>query len=555
MNEKTTKMASKIGMAQLNPIVGAVRQNAEKLLKARADKQVELLVTSELFLAGYPPEDLVQKPSFVAHIRDVAMELVAKTSDGGTALLFGLPYVGDDDGKLYNAVMLADGGKYEVRYKHHLPNYGVFDEQRLFAAGVMPAPVAWRGIKLGLPICEDIWFPDVCAHLKAQGADLLISPNGSPFERGKHARRLHQAQARVQETGLAMIYVNQCGGQDELVFDGGSFVLDAQGAQVVQMPFWEAGVALSTMPADALAPPDIDGREQIYTAAMIGLRDYVEKSGFPHVVLGLSGGIDSALCAALAADALGAERVRAIMLPSRYTSAESLRDAAACAKALGIVLDEMPIIDAVAAVETTLAPIFSAAADTPADATAENIQSRLRGTLLMALSNKFGSMLVTTGNKSEMAVGYATLYGDMNGGYNPIKDIYKTEVFKLAEWRNAHMPTFSFLAEARDVIPQSIITKPPSAELRPDQTDQDSLPPYDVLDAILYALIEEEAHIDTIVSKGYERALVCHIENLLYRSEYKRRQAPPGLKISRRNFGRDRRYPLVNYFRDFKEDA
>ena len=553
MTSKTQTL--KIALAQLNPIVGDLSGNAELLKQARADAAAsgaDIVVASELFLTGYPPEDLVLKRSFLTRAREMVDDLVALTADGGPALIFGAPMI--DGGQLHNSVVAADGGQMAVRHKHHLPNYAVFDEKRLFHAGPLPAPVEMRGVRFGLPICEDIWFGDVCAHLKAEGAELLVSPNGSPFERGKHDKRCAHARARVGETGLPLVYVNQFGGQDELVFDGGSFAMAGNGTIAVQGAVWSSDVivtdwhagegAWACTPQTAAAPPD--DLAQIYQAAMLGLRDYVNKNGFPGVLLGLSGGIDSAICAAMAVDALGADHVHAVMLPSRYTSRSSLDDASACAAALGIRLDTVPIAPPVEAVETVLSDMF---VGTNTDITEENIQSRLRGTLLMAVSNKFGSMVVTTGNKSEVSVGYATLYGDMNGGYNPIKDIYKTEVFKLARWRNDHIPATG-MGPAGVVIPETIIEKPPSAELRPDQKDEDSLPPYDALDDILFCLVEDELSVDEIVARGHAKDVVRRIEHLLYVSEYKRRQAAPGAKIGARNFGRDRRYPITNGFRD-----
>ncbi|MCH1568973.1 MAG: NAD+ synthase [Alphaproteobacteria bacterium] len=543
----------KIALAQLNPTVGAVAANADLLRSIRAASgAADIIVAGELFLTGYPPEDLVLKRAFLSHVADEAAKLVADTAEGGPALVFGLPVA--EDGALYNSVMVADGGEVYVRHKVHLPNYAVFDEKRLFEAGQLPEPVELRGVRVGVPICEDIWFSDVCAHLQTQGAELLLSPNGSPFERGKHAKRVHHASARAIETGLPLIYVNQIGGQDELVFDGASFAVSGSGDVVAQRPAWqpEAHMLSLTGKADGwqvdaaeIAAAD-DDLGDIYAAAMMGLRDYVEKNRFPGVLLGLSGGIDSALCAAMAVDALGADRVHCIMLPSRYTSQASLDDAADCAAALGIKLDDVSIAEPVDAVEGALGGLFKG---TNADLTEENIQSRLRGTLLMAVSNKFGNMVVTTGNKSEVSVGYATLYGDMNGGYNPIKDIYKTEVFALSRWRNENLPVDGLGPQAI-VIPTNIIDKPPSAELRPDQKDEDSLPPYDVLDDILFALVEDELSVDEIIARGHAADTVKRIEHLLYVSEYKRRQAAPGAKIGNRNFGRDRRYPITNGFRD-----
>jgi NAD+ synthase len=544
----------KIALAQLNPTLGAIAANADLLRAVRASaSEADVVLASELFLTGYPPEDLVLKRAFLARVQSEVDQLVKDTADGGPALVFGAPML--ENGQLYNSVVVADGGQMAVRHKHHLPNYAVFDEKRLFAAGPLPKAVELRGVRVGLPICEDIWFEDVCAQLKADGAALLLSPNGSPFERGKQAQRMAHAAARAQQTGLPLVYVNQYGGQDELVFDGASFAVNADGALAEQRPAWAVDTQVLTLhetadgwkiePSGACPKPQ-DELGDIYAAAVLGLRDYVEKNRFPGVLLGLSGGVDSAICAAMAVDALGPERVHCLMLPSRYTSAESLTDAAACAKQLGIRLDDVSIAGPVDSVESALSELFKG---TQADTTEENIQSRLRGTLLMAVSNKFGAMVVTTGNKSEVSVGYATLYGDMNGGYNPIKDIYKTEVFELCRWRNENLPAGA-LGPAGEVIPPAIIDKPPSAELRPDQKDEDSLPPYAQLDDILFALVEDELSFDEIVARGHGAETVQRIEHLLYISEYKRRQAAPGAKIGNRNFGRDRRYPITNGFRD-----
>ncbi|MEZ5840971.1 MAG: NAD+ synthase [Hyphomicrobiales bacterium] len=547
----------RLALAQANPTVGDIAGNAEKARRMRADGArlgADLVVFPELFLAGYPPEDLVRKPAFVAACRAALEALAAETADGGPAMLIGAPFL--DGEKLHNSVALLDGGRIEaVRHKVELPNYGVFDEKRVFDAGPFPGPIGFRGIRLGVPICEDIWVPDVVECLAETGAEILIVPNGSPYWHDKSALRLNVAVARVVESGLPLVYLNQIGGQDELVFDGGSFGLGADRRLAFQMPAFEETVALSVWekgadtvwrpvegPADAL--PDHDAAD--WLACVIGLRDYVDKNRFPGIVLGLSGGIDSAVCAAIAVDALGPSRVHAVMLPFRYTSTESLEDAAACADALGIRYDTVPIGAAVDALEHMLSPLFEQRAP---DITEENLQSRVRGTVLMAISNKFGPMVVTTGNKSEMSVGYATLYGDMNGGFNPIKDLYKTEVFRLAAWRNGNRPA-DVLGPAGVVIPERIITKPPSAELRENQTDQDSLPPYDILDAILERLVEDEKGVEEIIAEGFEAATVQRIEHLLYIAEYKRRQAAPGVKLTRRNFGRDRRYPITNKFRD-----
>jgi NAD+ synthase len=546
----------KIALAQLNPVLGDLAGNADKLRRARAQAAAEgadLVVFTELFITGYPPEDLVRKPAFAAAAR-AAVEAVAKdTADGGPGVIVGT--VWPEDGKLYNAAALLDAGRVQgVRFKVDLPNYGVFDEKRVFDVGPMPGPVNFRGVRLGVPICEDIWREDVCECLQETGSEMLISPNGSPFDWPKPDQRMNVAVARVTETGLPLLYVNQIGGQDELVFDGASFVLNADRSLAVQMPAWEEAMLTVTMqrsnggwscrPGPRAVLEEHDAAA--YHACTLGLRDYVNKNGFPGVVLGLSGGIDSALVAALATDALGAERVHCVMLPYRYTSNVSLSDAAECAKALGVRYDIVPIADPVEGFGKALANMFKGR---PSDITEENIQSRVRGTALMAISNKFGGMVVTTGNKSEMSVGYATIYGDMNGGFNPIKDLYKMEVYRLSRWRNAHVPK-SGKGPGGIVIPENIITRPPTAELRDNQTDQDSLPPYEVLDDILECLVEKEMPLPEIVARGHAPELVKKIERLLYITEYKRRQAAPGVKISARNFGRDRRYPVTNKFRE-----
>ena len=475
------------------------------------------------------------------------------TADGGPALLIGTPWC--EHGKLYNAIALLDGGLIDaVRFKVDLPNYGPFDEKRVFAAGPMPGPINFRGVRIGVPICEDIWTSDVVETLTETGAELLLVSNGSPYEHDKFDVRLNHATARVVESDMPLVYLNQVGGQDELVFDGASFVLNADRTLAVQMAAWEETVVLTTWRRDnegwvCESGPQVtreEGLASIYQAMMLGLRDYVDKNRFPGVVLGLSGGIDSALSIAVAADALGAERVRAVMMPSKYTSQDSLDDAAEIARLLGVSYDIVSIEDAVDAFGGQLAPIF--AGRTP-DTTEENIQSRIRGVLLMAISNKFGPMVLTTGNKSEMSVGYATLYGDMCGGYNVLKDIYKMTVYKLSDWRNQNVPKNAKGPVGR-VIPQRVIDRAPSAELRADQTDQDSLPPYPALDDILESLVEGEMRFEEVVARGHDPAVVKRIEHLLYIAEYKRRQAPPGVKITRRNFGRDRRYPITNGFRD-----
>ncbi len=543
-----------IAMAQLNQHVGDLAGNAARMLEWRTRAMdADLIVYPELQLIGYPPEDLVLKPALAERAAAELEKLAAATGDGGPAMLVGNVFV--IDGKLYNGVALLAGGKVEaVRTKHDLPNYGTFDEKRVFAAGPLPEAVEFKGVKLGIPICEDGWLPDVCGHLAACGAEILISPNGSPYEIDKDDRRLdHVFAARVRETGLPLLYLNRVGGQDELVFDGCSFVLNADGNAVHRLPDWSEELRLTHWrrgeggwycEAGEIAEWQAHPAD-VYSAMIVGLRDYVDTNGFPGVVLGMSGGIDSAICAAIAADALGPDRVWCVMLPSRYTSQESLDDASECAAMIGARIDTIPIAPAVEAFDVMLSGSF---ADRDVDITEENIQSRIRGVTLMALSNKFGYMLLTTGNKSEMSVGYATIYGDMAGGYNPLKDAYKTTVFSIAEWRNANKPRIG-LGREGPVIPRNIIAKPPSAELRPDQKDSDSLPEYDVLDPILHGLVEEELSVDAVAARGFDRATVARIERLLNIAEYKRRQAPPGVKLGSRNFGRDRRYPITNAFR------
>ncbi len=548
--------ALKIALAQINPMVGDIAGNSELVRNARREAAAlgaDLVVFGELVLCGYPPEDLVLKGAFQDAVAGAVAELAAETGDGGPGLLLTVPW--RDEGLLYNAVLLLDGGEIAAaRFKHDLPNYGVFDEKRVFAAGPLPGPINFRGIRLGVPICEDIWTAEVCECLVETGAELLLVPNGSPFEDGKFDLRLNHAVGRVTETGLPLTYVNQVGGQDELVFDGGSFVVNRDCSLAVQMPTFNSGLVVTDWRREGggwvcsegprTAPHE--GLDALYRTITLGLRDYVNKNRFPGVVLGLSGGIDSALSAAVAVDALGSERVWCIMLPSKYSSPHSLADAIACAELLQCRLDKMTIEPAVAAFEGMLSELFKG---TEADITEENIQSRARGMALMAISNKFGHMVLTTGNKSEMSVGYATIYGDMCGGFSVLKDVYKITAFELSHWRNQQKPEDALGPEGR-VIPENTIAKPPSAELRPDQTDEDSLPPYEALDDILRCLVEEEMAFADIVARGHAAETVQRIENLLYLAEYKRRQAPPGVKLTARNFGRDRRYPITNGFRN-----
>ncbi len=544
-----------IALAQLNPVVGDVRANADKARRAWGEaraQDADLVMLPELFIAGYPPEDLVLKPAFQAACRSATEELAGLTANG-PAMLIGTPWV--DEGKLYNAYLLLAGGRVEAsRCKVDLPNCGVFDEKRIFAPGPMPGPVVLRGVRIGIPVCEDIWGADVVECLAETGSEILLVPNGSPYWRDKTDGRLNAAVARVTESGLPLVYLNQVGGQDELVFDGASFVLNADRLLGAQLPAFRESLAMTSWRRDADGWRCVDGpvgtveegEEADYAAIVLGLRDYVEKNRFPGVVLGLSGGIDSALCAAIAADALGPERVRCLMLPYKYTSDASLEDAAAVADALGVAYEIVPIDAAVEGLEHALAPVLAGRRH---DVTEENLQSRARGAMLMAVSNKLGLMLVTTGNKSEMSTGYATLYGDMNGGFNPVKDLYKTEVLRLARWRNTAKPVGG-LGPSGAVMPERVLRKPPSAELRHNQRDTDALPAYEVLDPILERLIEGEQPVADIVAAGFDRETVLHVARLVDGAEYKRRQAAPGVKVTLKNFGRDRRYPITNAFRD-----
>ena len=545
-----------IALAQLNPTVGDIAGNADLVRAARAEAAAagcDLMVTSELVIPGYPPEDLVIRPSFQEACDAAVAALAAETADGGPALLIGSLWV--EDGRVFNAAYLLDGGEIAaVRLKHDLPNYGVFDEKRVFAAGPLPGPVNFRDVRLGVMVCEDMWAPDVTECLEESGAEILVVLNGSPFTHDKWDERLNLAVARVVESGLPLIYVNQLGGQDELVFDGGSFVLNADRTLQARCADWQRAVAVTQWTnagfgwacAGADCSPPTEGLASIYSAMTLGLRDYVEKNRFPGVLIGMSGGIDSALTAAVAVDALGPDRVHCVMMPSPYTSEESLVDAAAAAKLLGVRLDEINIEPAMAAFDTMLAPLFAGA---EADTTEENIQARARGLSLMALSNKTGAMVVSTGNKSEMSVGYATLYGDMCGGFSVLKDVYKMTVFRLCHWRNGNRLAGGLGPDGM-VVPERIITKPPSAELKPDQTDQDTLPPYEELDAILNCLVEKDMGVVATAAAGHDRALVQRIWRMLLGAEYKRRQAPPGVKISQRSFGRDRRYPITDAFKE-----
>jgi NAD+ synthase len=541
----------------MNQRVGDLPGNAAAILEARGRATgADLLLVPELQLTGYPPEDLVLKPGFLRHTAEAAAQLVAATADGGPALAFGSIVV--RDGKTYNAMIVAEGGReLFVTLKRELPNYGTFDEKRVFASGPLPEVFEFRGVRIGLPICEDIWLEDVCEHLAEAGAELLLVANGSPYELDKDDLRQALVNSRVASTGLPMVYLNRVGGQDELAFDGSSFVVNADGELVVQMPDWDEALLLTEWRRSAGRWSCVTRQdyqldpypEDVYHAMMVALRDYVTRNGFPGVILGLSGGIDSALSAAVAVDALGADKVWGVMMPSVYTGSASVEDAKECARLLGCRHDVIPIVPAVDALGGMLEGAF---AGTEPGLAEENIQARLRMVTLMGLSNKFGHMLLTTGNKSEMSVGYATLYGDMAGGYSVLKDSYKTTVFALSRWRNAHRPADA-LGPKGAVMPERVIDKPPSAELRPGQKDEDSLPPYELLDAILAGLVDEEKGVAEVAAEtGADVAVVAEMEKLVLRAEYKRRQAPPGVKIGGRNFGRDRRYPITNAFRTYR---
>ena len=518
-----------ITIVQLNPTVGALKSNCDKIRSVRDSvaKDTDLTIFSEMIVSGYPADDLVLNPHFMDQVEWHVQELVTESKDK-PALLISTPW--RKDGKIFNAsLLISDGEIIHTVFKNHLPNYGVFDEKRVFSKGVMPEPIEFKGTKLGIMICEDMWFSDVAEHLKNQGAEILIIPNGSPYQANIHNIRESKARARIKETNLPLIYVNQVGGQDELVFDGGSFVMDAEGNITHQLArFEEATHNL----ANDLITAVLSQEETIYKALTLGLCDYVQKNNFSGVLIGMSGGIDSALSAVLAVDAIGADKVHCVMMPSPYTSQDSLDDAKECAELLGVTLDTISIEPAMSAYDKMLdAHIDKDNAGT----TFENIQSRARAIILMGLSNANGKMVLSTGNKSEMAVGYATLYGDMCGGFNALKDLYKGQVYALSKWRNTQ----------RLVIPERIITKAPSAELKPDQTDQDTLPPYDILDDILECLIEKNMLPKDI---PHDQETVMRIWKMLDIAEYKRRQSPPGVKITAKAFGRDRRYPMTNGF-------
>lgn len=558
----TENITLRIALAQINPILGDMEYNKSVICKFwdEADTNADLVVFPEMCICGYPPEDLVLKAAFLQASAQYIDKLVTYSATKKSAILISAP-LQLENGRFNCALLIEHGRIIATVLKHHLPNYGVFDEQRIFDSGPLPHPVSFRGMKLGIMICEDMWFSDVASHLKQNGAEILIVPNGSPFSRHHKSRRQAHALNRVKETGLPLIYVNQVGGQDELVFDGSSFALNSKGIIIHQtasfiekleflLPHQWGGSGLDishllehTLPESSLA--------EIYDALILGLRDYISKNSFPGILLGLSGGIDSALSALIAVDALGPERVHCVMMPSQYTSTTSLEDAQTLASSLHCRLSTVSIEGPYNALCENLSPFFDKS--TPGT-TYENIQPRTRGLILMALSNASGDMVLSTGNKSEMAVGYATLYGDMCGGFNVLKDLYKTEVYALSHWRNSNKPLDS-LAPAHACIAPRIIHKAPTAELKPNQTDQDTLPPYSVLDSILELLIENEKSLEDIIALGYDKNTILMIWKMLDRAEYKRRQAAPGVKITSRAFGRDRRYPITNRFLNIIEKA
>lgn len=547
----------RLTLAQLNPTVGALQANAdiafaawEKACAANAD----MIALPEAFLTGYQTQDLIMRPRFHADAMEMVADL-AKRCANGPAMGIGAPYHNGD--ALFNTYYILEGGEITARIlKQHLPNETVFDEKRQFQPAPPQAPYQIGPLTIGTPICEDAWHANsVCTRLATQGAQILLVPNGSPYYRNKLADRYEIMRARVSETNLPLVYLNMVGGQDDQVFDGGTFALNSDGGLALQMPAFDECIQHIDLaqtdtgwritPGEISTLPDV--WEQDYRAMVEALRDYMAKTGFKKVLLGLSGGIDSAIVATIAVDALGCENVRCVMLPSEYTSQDSLEDAKHLAESLGCAYDFVPISEGRAAITNTLAPLFEG---TKPDVTEENIQSRLRGLLLMAMSNKFGEMLLTTGNKSEVAVGYATIYGDMSGGYNPIKDMYKTRVFETCRWRNAnHRPDW-MMGPAGEVISPRIIDKPPTAELRKDQKDQDSLPPYEILDAILEGIIDREITVAELVAEGFARETIKKVEHLIYISEYKRFQSAPGTRLTKRSFWLDRRYPIVNSWRD-----
>ncbi len=546
-----------LALAQTNPTVGDLSGNAARMLEfavQAADMGADLVLYPEMALVGYPPEDLILVSAFRAQAKAAAEKLAAQTKDFPCDLMFGSLW--EEGGLIFNASLLASGGTLTLlRAKHDLPNYGVFDEKRVFAAGPEPKVVDWRGVKLGLLICEEVWDVEASKKLAAQGAEILVVQNASPYHIGKAGQRKQVVDAATHATGLPLVYLNLVGGQDELVFDGRSYIHTPGGGDAARLPAFKEALGITRWEKQStgwhcLPGPMVDTRpdeETIYNALVLGLRDYVNKNGFPGVVLGLSGGIDSGITAAIAADALGADKVFTVRLPSPYTSDDSIEDAEQLAAALGLRMETIDITPAMEATNVALSGLF---AGTKPDTTEENIQARLRGLLLMAVSNKFGPMVLTTGNKSEMSVGYATLYGDMCGGFSVLKDVYKTTVTKLSHWRSAQsaetLEALGFFGADGEVIPLRMITKPPTAELRPDQKDEDSLPPYEVLDSILRGFVERQLSIRELVEEGMDRATVEKVASLVWAAEYKRRQSAPGVRITPMAFGRDRRWPITN---------
>ena len=545
-----TKKTS-ILIVQTNPIVGNIEYNKQIVIDHIKDNQSDLIVFSELMLTGYPPEDLVLKPAFMDRVNSALSEILECSKSSDATIILGTPYLDDD--KLFNAALVIKEGQIlNKHYKMALPNYGVFDEKRIFSNGEQITIIDFNGINLGIFICEDIWVKDTILELDKDRIDLAVSLNASPFDVNKIEDREKKALDFASSIDAPLMYVNQVGGQDEIVFDGSSFICDQTKIVsklnhcVEESREYIFNTIDKAFEVDENDKFDIDKQDIVYSNLILGLRDYVDKNKFPGVVIGISGGIDSAFSAAVAVDALGADRVKGILMPSQFTSDESNIDANLLGKNLGIDLLSISIQDIVNSYDNTLSDLF---ADKEKDITEENIQSRTRGAILMAYSNKFGHMVVTNGNKSEVSVGYSTLYGDMCGGFSVVKDIYKSDLYRLSEWRNTNLPSLSKI-NTLDIIPKNIILKEPTAELKADQKDSDSLPPYDILDKILFLLVEKESSIKEIVSQGYDVGVVTKVQNLLYNSEYKRRQAAPGVKISERNFGYDRRYPITNAFRD-----
>ena len=541
-------------IAQTNPTVGDIDHNKSIVLETiNQNHEVDLIVFSELMLTGYPPEDLVLKTAFQNKFMQALKEINLSLENKNCTVILGMPW--EEEGNLYNAAVVLQNGKIVFKhFKNALPNYGIFDEKRIFSHGEEVSSFNLKGINLGIFVCEDIWVHNTPSKLNGSGIDLAISINASPFDINKMGERLEAATNFSKEANAPIIYVNQVGGQDEIVFDGNSFLADQNGL-IKRLGYCESiyeridfNVNDKSFSFKESEENAIDSNDLIYSNLILGLRDYINKNNFPGVVIGISGGIDSAFSACVAADALGPDRVKGILMPSKFTSNASNEDADQLGKNLGIGLESISIEEIVKAYDITLDPIFKGSKK---DITEENIQSRARGSLLMAYSNKFGHMVLTNGNKSEVSVGYSTLYGDMCGGFSVVKDLYKSELYKLAEWRNNCIPSASLL-DKKSVIPQNIITKEPTAELKPNQMDKDTLPPYEVLDQILYLLVEKESSISEIVDKGFDFEVVTKVQNMLYNSEYKRRQAAPGVKISERNFGYDRRYPITNAFRDSK---